>query len=68
MKTATTQVTKVRIVNVQTIGARCGFGTGQTLAEAQADALRIANIYYPTGNPRLSPDGWEVFVDGGINC
>lgn len=33
---------KVELVNVQTIGARCGYGEGKTLEEAQQDALRRA--------------------------
>jgi hypothetical protein len=59
---------RVEIINVQTIGARCGVGCGKTLAEAQRDAMEQANARYSGCNPRLSESGWEVYVDGGVNC
>jgi hypothetical protein len=59
---------RVEIINVQTIGARCGVGRGKTLAEAQRDAMEQANARYSGCNPRLSESGWEVYVDGGVNC
>lgn len=55
---------KVRLVNVQTLGASCGYGVGNTLELAIADALRIAretdaNAYY---------EGGVVCFAGGVNC
>ena len=59
---------KVPIVNLQTIGAYCGTGVGDTLEEAQKEAMRIATTYYAGCNPRLAEERWAVYVDGGINC
>jgi hypothetical protein len=58
----------VEIINLQTVGARCGVGRGKTLAEAQQDAMRQASTHYAGCNPRLSESGWSVYVDGGVNC
>ena len=57
---------RVELVNVQTIGARCGYGEGQTLESAQADALRKAREQ--DKDARLSAGGYQVFFAGGVNC
>lgn len=54
---------KVYLVNVQTVGAYCGYGEGRTREEAIAAALRLArqtdpNAYYHFGS---------VCFSGGIN-
>lgn len=56
---------KVYIVNLDSIGSRCGFGDGTTLAQAQANALSYARHSYPSGNARLSETGREVYVNAG---
>lgn len=61
-----TQFFKVHLVNVQTLGAACGYGEGKTLAEAQQDALRRARERDP--GAYLSPGGHQVYFAGGINC
>ena len=57
---------KVELVNTQTLGARCGYGEGRTLEEAQADALRKARQDDP--DARLSQSGYQVLFAGGVNC
>jgi hypothetical protein len=57
---------RVELVNVQTIGARCGYGVGATLEEAQADALRQAKERDPEA--KLSENGYQVHFAGGVNC
>lgn len=57
---------RVQLVNCQTIGARCGYGEGKTLEEAQEDALRRARERDP--NARLSECGYQVWFAGGVNC
>lgn len=67
MKTSTTtRQFKVVLVNVQTIGARCGYGEGHTLEAAQNDALQQARRRDP--HAYLSNGGYEVYFAGGINC
>lgn len=60
----TDKLFKVNLLNVQTIGASCGYGEGRTHAEAIAAALRIARerdpkAYYASG---------QVLFAGGVNC
>jgi len=57
---------KVELVNSQTLGARCGYGWGRTLAEAQADAMRQARERDPKA--MLSASGYQVWFAGGVNC
>lgn len=57
---------RVELVNVQTIGARCGYGEGRTLEAAQEDALRKARERDP--NAKLSEGGYQVWFAGGVNC
>lgn len=55
---------KVYLVNVQTLGAMCGYGTGKTKDEAIADALKRAR--------ETDPQAWyangQVYFRGGVNC
>jgi len=60
-----TKIHKVRLVNVQTLGAMAGYGTGKTLQQAQEAALRLARESDP--NAKLSPSGLEVWFAGGVN-
>lgn len=58
------KLVKVYLVNVQTLHAMCGFGTGRTQEEAKEKALakareRDTNAYYDRG---------QVFFNGGVNC
>jgi hypothetical protein len=57
---------RVCLVNTQTLHARCGYGEGKTLEEAQQDALAQARQRDPKAY--LSPGGYEVYFAGGINC
>lgn len=57
---------RVELINVQTVGACCGYGYGDTLEEAQEDALRRARESDP--NAYLSENGYSVRFAGGINC
>jgi hypothetical protein len=57
---------RVELVNVQTIMARCGYGEGRTLAQAQQDAMRKAQEQGQ--DAQLSDCGYEVRFAGGINC
>lgn len=57
---------RVELVNCQTVGARCGYGEGKTLAEAQESALRQAKERDP--NAALSEGGYQVWFAGGVNC
>ena len=57
---------RVELVNVQTIMARCGYGEGKTLVEAQEDAIRKAREIDP--DAYLSDCGDEVRFAGGIHC
>jgi len=61
-----TKIYKVRLVNLQTIGAMAGYGTGKTLEQAQEAALRLARESDP--NAKLAPSGLEVWFAGGVNC
>lgn len=63
---AKTRYFKVELVNVQTIGARCGYGEGKTLKEAQEAALKKAREQDP--NAELSESGYQVYFAGGVNC
>ena len=58
---------RVELVNRQTIGARCGYGEGRTLAEAQQNAIDIANRTQ-NANPALTESGYQVWFNGGVNC
>lgn len=57
---------RVELVNMQTIGAHCGYGEGKTLIDAQNDALQKARERDPDAH--LSDSGYRVFFAGGINC
>ena len=57
---------RVELVNYQTMGARCGYGEGRSLEEAQLDALRRARQSDP--DARLSGGGYQVWFAGGVNC
>jgi hypothetical protein len=57
---------RVEIVNVMITGQHCGAGQGKTLAEAQADAMRIAKSRYEDAT--LSPSGYQVYVSSGTRC
>lgn len=59
---------RVELTNVQTVGARCGYGEGKTLKEAQEDAFRHLNTYYPGCDGWLSASGYQLYFNGGINC
>ena len=48
---------KVRLVNLQTLSAMCGYGTGSTLTEAIEAALRLARERDP-----------DAFYEGGVVC
>jgi len=58
---------RVELVNVQTIGARCGYGEGETLEDAQREAMRrLTDEQRRTAS--LSSCGYMVRFEGGINC
>lgn len=57
---------RVELVNVQTVGASCGYGVGKTFEEAQQDALRQAKERDPQAY--LGNGGYRVFFSGGVNC
>lgn len=61
------RIYRVTLVNRQTLGAACGWGEGRTLAEAQRDAIRIAN-QRQNAMPQISPGGYQCYFNGGINC
>jgi hypothetical protein len=58
------KVFRVYLVNVQTLGAMCGWGSGRTHAEAVSNALQKAR--------QMDPGAWfesgQVFFRGGVNC
>ena len=62
----TRELVRVRLVNIQTLGARCGWGTGRTREQAIANALILAR--------QDDPKAWYdkqsgvVTFRGGINC
>jgi len=58
------QTHKVELVNVQTIGAQCGYGYGRTREAAIEDALRKAREM----DPNARYEGGVVWFRGGINC
>ncbi len=66
MTTKAVKLYRVELINVQTVGARCGYGEGKTLSAAQTDALRRAQERDP--NAKLSTSGYQVYFAGGINC
>jgi hypothetical protein len=55
---------RVYLLNVQTIGAQCGYGEGTTKAEAIAAALEIAR----KRDPEAVYDAGHVLFCGGVNC
>lgn len=62
----TAKVVRVYLCNVQTIGARCGYGEGRTHDEAIANALQLArrrdaDAYY-------DKQSGTVCFAGGVNC
>lgn len=57
---------KVVLINLQTLGASCGYGEGKTLQEAQENALKLAKERDPKAY--LSDSGYQVYFCGGINC
>ena len=57
---------RVRLINYQTLGARCWWGEGQTHDEAIAEALRIARRTDPDAYYDAASD--TVCFAGGINC
>lgn len=54
---------KIPLVNLQTIGASCGYGEGNTRDEAIADALRQAREI----DPNAFFEGGSVCFAGGVN-
>ena len=62
----TTEVVRVRLVNIQTLGAQCGWGEGRTREEAIAAALRLARRDDPAA--AYDPQSGTVGFRGGINC
>ena len=65
----TNNLIRVRLVNVDTIGASAGYGEGRTLEEAQDDGLARAERATVIG----APQPWfetdrEICFHGGINC
>lgn len=58
---------RVELVNRQTLGARCGYGEGRTLQEAQQNAIAIAN-QTPNAHPILTSSGYQCWFSGGVNC
>ena len=57
------QIFKVRLVNLQTLGAACGYGEGKTHEEAKEAALRIAR----ETDPDAFYEGGSVCYRGGVN-
>lgn len=55
---------KVYLVNVQTLGAMCGYGTGRTHEEAMENALKKAR----EADPGAWYEGGQVLFRGGVNC
>lgn len=58
-----TTMFRVRLVNVQTIGASAGYGEGRTHEEAKEHALRIAR----ETDPHAYYEGGVVCFAGGVN-
>ena len=56
---------RIYLVNVQTLGAYCGYGQGETREEAIEDALRIARQYDP--DAYYNAQAGCVCFAGGIN-
>jgi len=56
----------VEVVNVMSVGTRCGIGRGWTLKEAQDAALQLVKSHYPNCNPQLSESGWTVFISSPV--
>jgi hypothetical protein len=54
---------KVALLNVQTIGAQCGYGAGKTKEAAIADALRKARAM----DPKAYYAAGQVCFAGGVN-
>lgn len=57
---------KIPLLNVQTLGASCGYGEGATRDEAIADALMKAKATDP--DARFSEFTGHVHFAGGVNC
>lgn len=57
---------KIRLTNVQTLGARCGYGQGRTQEEAIEDALKEARRSDP--NAYYDERSDTVCFRGGVNC
>lgn len=63
----------VHLVNRQTLHARAGYGEGDTLANAQQNALECLRHNYGPNyltdkNVKIEAGGWEIHFDGGVNC
>jgi hypothetical protein len=62
---ANDKMIRVYLTNVQTLGARCGWGEGLTREDAIADAKALVE--------QIDPDAWydrsgTVCFRGGMNC
>ena len=64
MTTHTVKVYRISLLNLQTIGAACGYGVGDTRAVAIEAALKMAREF----DPEAFYDGGVVCFRGGINC
>jgi len=58
---------RVNLVNLNSVGTRCGYGEGRTLKEAQQKAMRIA-LDHGHADAKLSPTGREVLFTGSVYC
>ena len=55
---------KVYLLNMQTLGAMCGYGEGRTMEAAiECDLLKARQR-----DPSAYYDGQHVCFSGGINC
>jgi len=61
-----TDAIRVPLINVQTLGAKAGYGEGKTRDEAIADALARAKQIDP--NAKYDAQCGGVTFAGGMNC